>query len=122
MINILEDTISAINNFDITATVESLKKQYPDMSEAEISEIIKSKLTYLGSDKREHYQMLLSSLKMDEVAKDKRNNEMRKMLMLLLITMFKNDIENSKLRLVNTFNQCWNDNPNQPTMVKRGIR
>ena len=122
MINILEDTISAIDNFDITATVESLRKQYPDMSEAEISEIIISKLTYLGSGKGAHYRMLLSSLKMDEVAKDKRNNDMRKMLMLLLITMFKNDIENSKLRLVNTFNQCWNDNPNQPTMVKRGIR
>jgi len=122
MINILEDTISAINNFDITATVESLRKQYPDMSEAEISEIIKSKLTYLGSDKSKHYRMLLSSLKMDEVAKDKRNNDMRKMLMLLLITMFKNDVENSKLRLVNTFNKCWEDNPYQPTMVKRGIR
>jgi uncharacterized pyridoxamine 5'-phosphate oxidase family protein len=104
MINILKTTIEAIDNFDITATVETLKNQYPYMRMAEINIIVKQQLTYLGASNKGYYCLLLKDYQAEEVRKKKDIKRLLEMIYLVLIKMFKDAIKDPTPSLVEIFN------------------
>jgi hypothetical protein len=119
MITLLKNTIEAIDNFNITATVETLKAQYPNMSEAQINEIVAQQLTYLGSGKRSGYSILLTQYENDKRRKEDNKSRTMELLIILIIQMFKDAIGEPKRSLVDTYNKYLSNDDMPPTSQRR---
>ena len=122
MINILKTTIEAIDNFDITATVETLKNQYPYMTMLEINRIVKQQLSYLGTSNREHYFLLLKDYQLEESRKQKDTKRLLEMIFWVLIQMFKDAIKEPTPSLVEIFNNHIRLENFDPINLKRPLK
>ena len=105
MIEIIKQTIEAIESFDIAAAVNGLRKDNPNMSEGEIQKIISEKLTYLGSGELESYKRLYDGLRLRELDKKLERKRIHELLTLILIEMFKEAIGTPTKKLVDRFNE-----------------
>lgn len=122
MINILKTTIEVIDNFDITATVETLKNQYPYMTMLEINRIVKQQLAYLGASNREHYFLLLKDYQLEEGRKQKDIKRLIEMIFWVLIQMFKDAIKEPTPSIVEIFNNHIRLDNFDPINLKRPLK
>ena len=106
MKEILKEMVAAIDSFDITATAENLKKEYPNLSMAAINKMLTEKLGLLGASQKQSYIMLIDSIELNERNKERHNEEIRRGIRLLLMQMFYEAIKQPQTKLVDTFNDC----------------